>query len=103
MRRLSIELLDGADPLTGDLAERHNAAWGHLYTNWTSAKALAEFCPQKTDGSLPATLVLREDGQVADSVSVLYGDCEVRAHLAVAEHADGSGNLSVFSQDQCGR
>lgn len=81
MRRLSIELLDGSDPLTGDLAERHTAAWGHLYTNWTSAKALAEFRPQKTDGSLPATLVLREDGQVAGSVSVLYGDCEACTHL----------------------
>jgi GNAT superfamily N-acetyltransferase len=79
--RFSIELLDGSDPLTEDLAERHAAAWGQLYTDWTAEKALAEFRPQKTDGSLPATLVLREEGRVAGSVSLLYGDCEACAHL----------------------
>ena len=76
MSRVSITLLDGRDPLTEELAERHAAAWSYLYTNWDSAKALAEFRPQKTDGSLPATLVLREDEQVAGSVSLHYGDCE---------------------------
>lgn len=76
MSRVSITLLDGRDPLTKELAERHAAAWGYLYTNWDSAKALAEFRPQKTDGSLPATLVLHEDEQVAGSISLLYGDCE---------------------------
>jgi len=81
MERISIELLDGADPLTEQLAEWHAVAWGHLYTDWTGAKALAEFRQQKTDGSLPATLVLREDGQVAGSVSLLYGDCEACPHL----------------------
>ena len=81
MPQVSITLLDGRDPLTEDLASRHAAAWGHLYTNWDKSKALAEFQPQKTDGSLPATLVLREDEQVAGSVSLLYGDCEARPDL----------------------
>ena len=81
MPRISITLLDGRDPLTEDLARRHAAAWGHLYTNWDKSKALAEFRPQKTDGSLPATLVLREDERVAGSVSLLYGDCEARTDL----------------------
>jgi hypothetical protein len=58
MPQVSITLLDGRDPLTEDLASRHAAAWGHLYTNWDNSKALAEFRPQKADGSLPATLVL---------------------------------------------
>ena len=69
-------MLDGSDPLTVELAKRHAAEWGCLYTDWDSAKALAEFRMQKTDGSLPTTLVLREDEKVAGSVSLLYGDCE---------------------------
>jgi N-acetylglutamate synthase-like GNAT family acetyltransferase len=81
MSRVSITLLDGSDPLTVELAKRHAAEWGCLYTDWDSAKALAEFRMQKTDGSLPTTLVLREDGQVAGSVSLLYGDCEARMDL----------------------
>ena len=81
MPQVSITLLDGRDPLTEDLASRHAAAWGHLYTNWDKSKALAEFRPQKTDCSLPATLILREDEQVAGSVSLLYGDCEARPDL----------------------
>ena len=81
MSLVSIALLDSRDPLTAELAERHAAEWGHLYTNWNSAKALADFQQQKTDGSLPATLVLREDGQVAGSVSLLYGDCEACTDL----------------------
>lgn len=81
MSRVSITLLNGRDPLTEDLAERHAAAWGYLYTDWDSAKALAEFRTQKTDGSLPATLVLRENEQVAGSVSVLCGDCEACTDL----------------------
>jgi len=81
MSRVSITLLDGRDPLTEELAKRHAAAWGYLYTDWDSTKALAEFRPQRTDGSLPATLVLREDEQVAGSVSLLYGDCEARKDL----------------------
>ena len=81
MPHVSITLLDGRDPLTEDLATRHAAAWGHLYTNWDKSKALAVFRPQKTDGSLPATLVLREDERVAGSVSLLYGDCEARTDL----------------------
>ena len=76
MPPVSIALLDGSDPLTEMLAERHASEWGYLYTDWDSAKALAEFRLQKTDGSLPATLVLRDGEQVAASVSVVYGDCE---------------------------
>ena len=81
MPEVSITLLAGSDPLTGELAERHAAEWGHLYADWDSAKALSEFRSQKTDGSLPATLVLREDERVAGSVSLLYGDCEACADL----------------------
>jgi len=81
MSRVSITLLDGSDPLTAELAKRHAAEWGCLYTDWDSVKALAEFQTQNTDGSLPATLVLREDEQVAGSVSLLYGDCEARTDL----------------------
>jgi N-acetylglutamate synthase-like GNAT family acetyltransferase len=80
MTLVSIALLDGRDPLTAELAERHAATWGYLYIDW-DRKALADFRLQKTDGSLPATLVLREDGQVAGSVSLLYGDCEACADL----------------------
>lgn len=93
MSRVSITLLDGHDPLTEELAERHAASWGYLYTNWDSAKALAEFRPQKTDGSLPATLVLREDEQVAGSVSLLYGDCE-----ACTDLDPWLGSLYVFPE-----
>lgn len=93
MSHVSITLLDGRDPLTEELAKRHAAAWGYLYTDWDSAKALAEFRPQKTDGSLPATLVLREDEQVAGSVSLLYGDCEACTGLD-----PWLGSLYVFSE-----
>ena len=81
MPQVSITLLDGRASLAADLAGRHAAAWGHLYTNWDKSKALAEFRPQKTDGSLPATLVLRENERVAGSVSLLFGDCEARTDL----------------------
>lgn len=81
MPQVAITLLDGSDPLTEELAKRHAAEWGYLYTNWDSSKALAEFRPHKTDGSLPATLVLRENGLVAGSVSLLFGDCEARMDL----------------------
>ena len=93
MPQVSITLLDGRDPLTEDLASRHTAAWGHLYTSWDKSKALAEFRLQKTDGSLPATLVLREDGRVAGSVSLLYRDCEARADLDL-----WLGSLYVFPE-----
>ena len=33
MQRISLELLDGSDPLTEQLAEWHAAAWGYLYTD----------------------------------------------------------------------
>lgn len=103
MSRVAITLLDGQDPLTEELAKHHAAAWGYLYTDWDSSKALAEFRSQKTDGSLPATLVLREDNQVAGSVSLLYGDCEVRkdldpwlASLYVFPEFRGRGHASML-------
>jgi len=81
MSLVSITLLDGRVTLTAELAERLAAEWGYLYTKWDSEEALADFQQQKTDGSLPATLVLREDEQVAGSVSLLYGDCEACTNL----------------------
>lgn len=81
MPRVSIRLLEGSDPLAGDLAERHAAEWGSLYGDWDRTKAVAEFRSMKTDGSLPATLVLREDGRVGGTVSLLHGDCEARRDL----------------------
>ncbi len=81
MRDLAVTLLDGADPLADELADRHVAEWGHLYENWCCEKARAEFRTHQTDGSLPATLVLRDDGRVAGSVSLVYGDCAARRDL----------------------
>lgn len=81
MRDLGINLLDGADPLADELAMRHAAEWRHLYEDWGLAAARAEFRTHKTDGLLPATLVLHDNGQVAGSVSLIYGDCEARKDL----------------------
>jgi N-acetylglutamate synthase-like GNAT family acetyltransferase len=81
MRDLAVTLLDGADPLADELAMRHAAQWGHLYENWNRQRARAEFRAHQTDGSLPATLVRHENGQVAGSVSLVHGDCEARRDL----------------------
>ena len=81
MRDPAVTLLDGSDPLADELAVRHTAEWGHLYRNWDRAKARAEFQTHQTDGSLPATLVLRDHGQTAGSVSLVQGDCEARKDL----------------------
>lgn len=81
MRDLAFTLLDGAGPLAADLAVRHAAEWGHLYDDWNGPKARVEFRAHKTDGSMPATLVLHDRGQVAGSVSLVHGDCEARRDL----------------------
>jgi GNAT superfamily N-acetyltransferase len=81
MRNLTVTLLDGADPLADELATRHALEWEHLYEDWGLATARAEFREHKVDGSMPATLVLYDNGQVAGSVSLIYGDCEARRDL----------------------
>ncbi len=81
MAEIAVTVLDGAEPLAGELADRHVAEWGHLYSNWDSTAARAEFGAHKTDGSLPATLLLREGGQPAGSVSLIQGDCQARRDL----------------------
>ncbi len=63
------------------LAALHAAEWKHLYANWDSQTALAEFLNQKADGSLPATLVLHEGMELVGSVSVVFGDCPARLDL----------------------
>jgi len=123
-----ITLLDQADPIAPKLALLHAAEWGHLYENWDSTKALEEFRGQKTDGSLPATLVLREKGETVGSVSLVNGDCEARRDLdpwlaslyvvpafrgrghaqrlieAAIHHAAaaGAGSLHVFTESAAG-
>jgi len=81
MPGIAVTMLDGADLLARELADRHSAEWGHLYSNWDSSVARAEFAAHKTDGSLPATLLLHEGGQLAGSVSLIHGDCETRRDL----------------------
>jgi N-acetylglutamate synthase-like GNAT family acetyltransferase len=81
MTEVAVTLLDGADPLARELAVRHSAEWGHLYADWDSEEALTEFRGQKRDGSLPATLVLRDSGKAAGSVSLIHGDCPARPDL----------------------
>ncbi|MEX1111365.1 MAG: GNAT family N-acetyltransferase [Chthoniobacterales bacterium] len=81
MAEIAVTMLDGADPLAGELADRHAAEWGHLYRDWDRTAARVEFGAHKTDGSLPATLLLREGGQPAGSVSLVHGDCEARRDL----------------------
>jgi len=77
----TITLLDGADSLAAELASLHAAEWGHLYRNWDGAVAQAEFRTHRTDGSLPATLVLRQEGRLVGVVSLIHGDCEARTDI----------------------
>ena len=77
----TITLLDGADPLAAELGRLHAAEWGHLYPSWDGVVAQAEFRTHQTDGSLPATLVLRSKGQLVGVVSLIHGDCEARTDL----------------------
>lgn len=77
----TLDFLDGNSPDAGELARRHADEWQHLYREWDEQKALEDFRNQKTDGSIPATLVLREDGRLVGSVSVVRDDCEARRDL----------------------
>ena len=76
MSRLTLDFLDGNSPEAAELARIHALEWQHLYREWDEKKALEEFCSQGTDGSLPATLILREDERFVGSVSVVRDDCE---------------------------
>jgi GNAT superfamily N-acetyltransferase len=81
LSRITLNFLDGLSDEAGELARLHAAEWRHLYTAWDGQTALEEFGAQKTDGTLPATLVLREGGQLVGSVSVVDNDCEARMDL----------------------
>lgn len=78
---LTLSFLEPDEPLAVELAGRHAGEWAHLYTGWDAEAALRDFRGHRTDGSLPATLVLREEGEFAGSVSVVFGDCEARRDL----------------------
>jgi GNAT superfamily N-acetyltransferase len=95
---ISVGFLAADDPSAEDMARVHAAAWGHLYPDWDEAVALAELRSHRSDGSLPATLVLRGDGVYTGSVSVIFNDCAARpdlnpwlASLYVAPSARGRG------------
>jgi len=81
LSRLKLDFLDGNSPEVAELARLHALEWQHLYHEWTEKKAVEEFGAQKTDGTLPATLVLREGGRLVGSVSVVDNDCEARTDL----------------------
>lgn len=81
MSRLTLDFLDGNSADSAELARIHAKEWKHLYSAWDEQTALAEFRSQSTDGSLPATLVLRKDGRLIGSVSVVHNDCEARPDL----------------------
>ena len=81
MNGLSLAFLDGSSPEAAELAGLHAEEWRHLYREWNEETALAEFGRQRTDGSLPATLILRENDRLIGSVSVIHDDCEVRTDL----------------------
>ena len=78
---LTLEFLDGHSDEAAELARLHAAEWRHLYTAWDEQIVLDEFGAQKTDGTLPATLVLREDGRLVGSVSIVDNDCEACTDL----------------------
>jgi GNAT superfamily N-acetyltransferase len=64
-----------------ELAGLHVAEWGHLYSGWCVEAVRAEFLGQRTDGSLPVTLVMHEGMELVGSVSVIFGDCPARPDL----------------------
>lgn len=82
MSRFTLDFLDGNSAEASALARIHAEEWRHLYREWDEQKALAEFQNHRTDGSLPATMILREDGRLIGSVSVVHQDCEPRMDLS---------------------
>jgi len=82
LKRLTLDFLDAGSADAGKLARLHADEWQYLYCEWDEKKALEEFHGQRTDGSIPATLVLREDGRLVGSVSVVGDDCEARRDLS---------------------
>lgn len=77
-----LSFLDGREALASHLAEVHAREWSHLYGEaWGAPTALAEFRQHRTDGTIPATIVLESGGEVAGSVSVVTGDCPARPDL----------------------
>lgn len=81
MSRLTLDFLDGNSEEAAELARIHAGEWQHLYSDWDEEKAHAEFRDQRIDGSLPCTLILRDDGRLIGSVSVVARDCEARPDL----------------------
>jgi len=81
LSRLTLDFLDGNSEEAAELARIHAGEWQHLYRDWDSEKARAEFRDQKMDGSFPCTLVLRDDRRLIGSVSVVARDCEARPDL----------------------
>ena len=73
--------LEGRSGEAAELARLHAEEWQRLYRGWNEQTALAEFGAQKTDGSLPTTLVLRDGKQIIGSVSIVDDDCEARRDL----------------------
>lgn len=69
-----IESLRAHPAHVATLAAWHHAEWGHLFEDWTLAKATAELGDHASRDSLPATLVLLEDGQLLGSVSLVFED-----------------------------
>jgi len=101
---VSLEFLDGGSAEAAGLARLHAEEWRHLYREWNEHTALEEFRRQKTDGALPATLILRRDGRLIGSVSVVRDDCESRTDLnpwlaslyvMPGERACGNGSILV--------
>ena len=78
---MTLDFLDGNSAEAAELARLHAEEWQHLYREWDERTAREEFRTQSTDGSYPATLVLREDGRLIGSVSVVRDDCEARTDL----------------------
>jgi len=81
LSRLTLDFLDGNSAEAAELARVHANEWQHLYSGWDEQVARAEFRAHSTEGSIPATLVLRENGRLIGSVSVVRDDCEARTDL----------------------
>jgi len=82
LKRLTLDFLDGKSAEAAELARLHALEWQHLYSEWDEKKALEDFRTQRINGSVPATLILREDGRLVGSVSVVRDDCEARRDLS---------------------